>query len=254
MELKLFGKNIFEFKKNDFIEISGRRQLKESKFLPDFYNFSGISQMNPNVTYAFNEADLVVNAEAIIKNKNKRDKNSITPKGVYEAKLLHNESFELKTDPEYLEEKLKEFKDKLNMVKGEDFDMTRGVTEISSLIARLENRKNYGEFESYYSHFPYTGSIKIGTVIKENPNLQIGQVAQFVADMPKEATDTMKEYTEQTEKLCGKKPVFYIIADKKDFRKSENRRDPILLAQSPFGHFWQILGAWDKEMQLLEDL
>jgi uncharacterized lipoprotein len=72
--------------------------------------------------------------------------------------------------------------------------------------------------------------------------------------MPKEAVEVMKAYNAATGELCGKQAVFYIIADKKDFKKSDQRRDPILLAQSPFGHVWQILGAWDKEMIFVEEL
>ena len=94
----------------------------------------------------------------------------------------------------------------------------------------------------------------MNNVLKKHDYLQLGEVDQFVADMPKEATDAMKEYNDACKKLCGKKAVFYIIADKKDFKKTESRRDPILLAQSPFGHFWQIIGAWDKEMMFLEEL
>jgi hypothetical protein len=56
------------------------------------------------------------------------------------------------------------------------------------------------------------------------------------------------------EELCGKKPVFYVIAEPDKFRKAYERRDPILLVQSPFGFYWQILGAWDKEMILLSEL
>jgi len=64
----------------------------------------------------------------------------------------------------------------------------------------------------------------------------------------------MKNYNKATDKLCGKQAVFYIIANKKDFEKTDKRRDPILLAQSPFGHFWQILGAWDEECLIIEEL
>jgi hypothetical protein len=68
-------------------------------------------------------------------------------------------------------------------------------------------------------------------VLKDNDHLQLGQVAQFIADMPKEAVEIMKAYEKETLALCEKKPVFYIIADKNDFKKSESRRDPILLAR-----------------------
>lgn len=80
---------------------------------------------------------------------------------------------------------------------------------------------------------------------------KLSKIEQFIADLPSDAMQVMKEYTDNTKKLCDKKAVFYIIADKEDFNKTNKRKDPILLAQSPFGHVWQILGAWDKEMLLL---
>ena len=69
-----------------------------------------------------------------------------------------------------------------------------------------------------------------------------------------EAIEAMKEYEGFCIELCNKKPVFYVVAQAKDFEKINKKRDPILLAQSPFGFFWQILGAYDEEMQYLSDL
>ena len=40
----------------------------------------------------------------------------------------------------------------------------------------------------------------------------------------------------------------------RDFEKQYERRDPILLAQSPFGFYYHILGAWDTEMLYLPEL
>jgi len=34
----------------------------------------------------------------------------------------------------------------------------------------------------------------------------------------------------------------------------DEKRDPILLAQSPFGFYYNILGAWEKEMVYLPEL
>ena len=34
----------------------------------------------------------------------------------------------------------------------------------------------------------------------------------------------------------------------------ETRKDPILLAKSPFGNWFYVLGAWDKEVQYIDDL
>jgi hypothetical protein len=177
-----------------------------------------------------------------------------TPKKIFELKYLNKKGFKINTDSKYVDEQLSMFKDKLDLIKTAEFDMSRGVNEIASIVLRLENRKKYSEHKDFFEEFAYTTTDRINSVIKNNQNLKLGKVEQFIADMPKEASDVMKKYNEESKKLCGKQSVFYIIADKKDFQKSEKRRDPILLAQSPYAHVWQILGAWDEEMLLLEDL
>ncbi len=95
---------------------------------------------------------------------------------------------------------------------------------------------------------------QIAEVLENNSHLESRGAGSFVPDFPSEAIKAMKEYTDMCVSLCNKKPIFYVIADGKDFQTVNKRRDPILLAQSPFGHFWQILGAWDKEMVFLGDL
>lgn len=255
MEIKLFGKQLFEVKKSMSEIFLGQANTanKESKYLPDFFG-----SMNPNSEfsdYVIMPSDSTGGAVAVpVKKDKKENKVKLTPKGVFEMKLLNDKTFSLNTDSEYVDSQIADFKDKLSLIKSEEYDMRRGVEEISSVLLRLENRKKYSEFKDYYEQFPYTTTTKINEVTKANDYLKCGQVAQFLADMPKEAVAVMKEYEANTKKLCEKKPVFYIIADKKDFNKTNGRRDPILLAQSPFGHFWQILGAWDKEMLLLEKL
>lgn len=249
MELKLFGKNIFEFRggRANYLLNEGVAKLKESKYLPDFHKDLG----GDIVQYIISDDGRATQAS---NKKVKKGDITITPKGVYQLKMLNEEGFKIKTSPDYINNQIEDFKEKLGMVKKEEYDMNRAVIEIQSILIRLENRKKYPEFDKFYSQFAYTTSTKIKGVLGKCDNLKIGQVAQFVPDMPKEAIEAMKEYTKQTKELCQKEPVYYIIAEKKDFEKTEKRRDPILLAQSPFGHFWQILGAWDKEMLLLEDL
>lgn len=263
MEIKLFGKTLFEAKKsraNHFIELASNER-KQSKYLPDFYD--GWNDSNPISEYVVMQDISSGGAVAIPKDKlNKKGKKTdgrkvhieLTPKGVYQCQMLNDKTFKLKVDPEYVESQLADFKDKLALITAEEYDMRRGVSEINSVVMRLENRKKYEEFKDFFDQFPYTQTTKIKEMEKVHTNLKLGQIAQFIADMPKEATQVMKEYNEKCNALCGKQAVFYIIADKKDFKNTNTRRDPILLAQSPFGHFWQILGAWDKEMLFLEEL
>lgn len=260
MEIRLFGKSLFKFSKTDMLWAQIGPNIKESKYLIDFYHETGSSfnsgELGNYIVTEMSGGGAV--AVPIGKKPAKKEKEAIsitiTPKGVYEMKMLHDESFKLNTDPDYVDSQISDFKDKLSLIKSEEYDMRRGVSEISSVVMRLENRKKYEDVKDFFEEYPYTTTSKISDVVKKHTHLKLGQVAQFLADMPKEAVDAMKEYNRNTEKICKKQAVFYIIADQKDFKKSEKRRDPILLAQSPFGHFWQILGAWDKEMMLLEEL
>lgn len=233
---------------------------KESKFLPDFYTTH--SSSNDFISFATLSGSLdpvidkVKNAKVPGKKKKEEPPKPapLTPKEVYTLQMLNDKTFKLNTDPAYVDAQLADFKDKLGLIKSEEYDMRRGVNEISSIVMRLENRKKYAEVRTFFEEFPYTTSSKIDDVIKAHDYLKIGQVAQFMADMPREATEVMKNYNKFTDKVCGKQAVFYIIADKKDFEKVNKRRDPILLAQSPFAHVWQIIGAWDREMLFLEEL
>ena len=76
----------------------------------------------------------------------------------------------------------------------------------------------------------------------------------FIPEFPDIAIKIMKEYEGKCVTITKKKPVFYVIATEDSFKKQIKRRDPILLVQSPFGFFWQILGGWDKAMMLLSEL
>lgn len=266
MELKLFGKNVFEFKSSrssQYFATSSER-LEKSEFLPDFNtmqahdNLSDFLEMESPTSIVQGE---IVNGVVVPKKAKKEEKKKeeevrvqLTPKGVYELKLLNDEKFTLNTNPEYVDGQLQDFKDKLDLMKVSEFDMTRGLNEISSIIVRMENRKKYSSVKDFFDEYPYTTSSRISDLVKKHDHLKLGKVEQFLADMPKEAVKAMKDYTAKTKELCDKKAIFYIIANKEDFKKTEKRKDPILLAQSPFGHFWQILGAWDEEMLLLEEL
>lgn len=266
MEIKLFGKSLFSAKKEikaQFMEelmSDSTKARKETKFLPDFYKGDGGGNFDSVISEYIS---MVAIPRGQVSGKGKKGKKKvvepkvdirITPKGVYQLKTLNDETFKLNTDGAYIDQQISDFKDKLSLIKSEEYDMRNGIGEINSVLMRMENRKKYAEFKDFFEEFPYTTTSKVMEMTKTHTHLKLGQIAQFIADMPKEATDVMKRYNEYTEKVCEKQAVFYIIADEKDFKKTTQRRDPILLAQSPFGHVWQILGAWDKEMLLIEEL
>jgi hypothetical protein len=258
MEVKLFGKSIFEFRKekSNLYWQNAQNNIQKSNFLIDFWTLSPNTAFNEFIAIQDTSGNLVAVSDKETKNVKLEEKRKIeiTPKGVYEMKLLDEKTFKLNTNEEYIDEQIVNFKDKLNLMKVSESDFTRGLQEISSIIQRLENRKKYQKFEEFFKDFAYTTNAKINEIIKNHDYLKIDKVDNFMADMPKEAVEVMKNYNKKCSDLCQKKAIFYVIANKKDFQKVEKRRDPILLAQSPFGHIWQILGVWDEEMLIIDEL
>lgn len=191
-----------------------------------------------------------------------------TPKDLFDAKALHDLKFVIKRDDKYIEEQVQELQEKLNLlgkkkkIKKQDFGGLMAETggtkfgrdELESMMIRLKNRKKIDAFKTIIDKYPHTTSALVSKVVQDNSHLRCNLANDFVPDMPKDAINAMKEYDKMCQDLCGQKAVFYVVADSTDFQKKNDRRDPILLAQSPFGFFWQILGAWDKEMIYLGDL
>lgn len=147
-----------------------------------------------------------------------------------------------------LDEKIETLKDKNKLM-----NQRYAGEQIKGLIKRLENRKQYEAEHEFYNAFPNTTDAKIDKLL-EKYMLVMKTSDLFIPTFPKDAIDIMKKYSEVTERITGETPVFYVIAEEKDFKKKDEKLDPILLVQSPFGFFWQILGAWDKEMLLLSEL
>lgn len=73
----------------------------------------------------------------------------------------------------------------------------------------------------------------------------------FYRNVPMEAVDELEKFNNAYKKIRKDRPMLKLIID--DGGK-ETRKDPILLASSPFGRWWYILGAWDKEVEYVDDL
>jgi len=157
---------------------------------------------------------------------------------------------------EGVNEKIAILKDRLTLVQNN----STVKQELLHFLLCLENRKKYhakdskGElYSQFYAQFDTTTEEKIGDLLKAYA-LRKGGVDLFIPELPPEAIQIMKDFTDKTIELSRQKPNFSIIAEEKDFKEAEKKRDPILLAQSPFGQYYYILGAWDKEMTLLSEL
>lgn len=150
---------------------------------------------------------------------------------------------------EDLDAKIQILKDKVSLIK----DNSYSKNETMGILERLENRKKWEQHSAFYNQFQNTSRKNIQQLLNKY-DLAFKPSDIFIPEFPDIAISIMKAYEKETVKLCGKKPIFYVIAEVKDFKDKYDQRDPILLVQSPFGLYYQILGAWDKEMILLTEL
>ena len=161
---------------------------------------------------------------------------------------------ELETIPtpitlENLEEKIMTLKLKAEFIRSNMY----AKKEVIDMITRIENRRKWDEYKEFFERFDNTTTDKVNALVNKY-ELVLKSADLFIPKFPKEAMEIMKEYKDNVKKLCGKAPIFYVIAEKAMFKSEDKRNDPILLVQSAFGIYWQILGAWDKELVLLEEL
>jgi hypothetical protein len=66
-----------------------------------------------------------------------------------------------------------------------------------------------------------------------------------------EGIEELEKYAKTYAKVRDDEPCVGLIID--DGGK-EQKKDPILIAGSPFGNWFYILGAWDKEVEYIDDL
>ena len=265
--IKLFGKELFANKK---------------EFLPELYDFAqhglirDTNSWNIDITTSY-VTDSTNNSNEKSKKPKKKEKPVKTPKEVYELETLNDKKYTINCDPEYLGKNIKSLEKKLKLLPDPDAGKKKnrrnrddggehqifvnnygaskaGRQEMKSMIDRLENRKQYDKYKDFFNEYPYTRSELINDVLEEHDNLRSKRIEEFIPDLPDDAIDQMNAYNDKVIELTGMKAVFYIIADKKDFGEVDKKRDPILLAQSPFALTWQVLGAWDEEMIYLGDL
>lgn len=170
----------------------------------------------------------------------------VKPVDVVESLYCAPQSF---LDVSLIDEKIEMFNERMELINN-----NYSKEELKGFIERLENRKKYAPSKEYFEGFQTTTDEKIGELLEKYPELERHPVELYIPDFPKEAINKMKSYTAKVKDVTGKKPIYYVIAEASKFKKAYERRDPILLAQSPFGFYWYVLGAWDKEMLMLSEL
>jgi len=245
-EMKILSKIKSLFRKGTNTGISFNNALPSSglddTFLFDFKNYQ--SQYTGVAMNSFISVGGASDSDSEESSKETSRKIAVKPKDVLN---------ELETIPTPWT--LSNLDDKIEVLKYKADLITQNYSkrEVQGLIERLENRKQWHKFKNFFQEFQNTTDEKIDALL-DNYDLVMKTSDLFIPEFPDDAIAVMKKYTDNMQKLCKKKPVFYVIAEPDKFKKAYEKRDPILLVQSPFGFYWQILGAWDEEMILLSEL
>lgn len=117
-------------------------------------------------------------------------------------------------------------------------------------LGYLMARKKYLKMKGSFS-WAVTNDQKIQALCKTYKVKKVSFTGYY-KNVPNEALDELEKFVKAWDKLgIEYEPYFDLIVD--DGGK-ETKKDPILLAKSPFGRWWYILGAWDKEVEIVDDL
>jgi len=126
-------------------------------------------------------------------------------------------------------------------------------------LAFLKARQSYAKTGKLFK-WTTTNQTKVEELLKKY-KLHIVEMSQSgagVKNIPQEAIDEIEKYAAAYAKVVKKGvPEFRLIVDEptyQEMQKAMKKKDPILLALSPFGNWYYILGAWDKEVEYVDDL
>lgn len=87
--------------------------------------------------------------------------------------------------------------------------------------------------------------------------LKIVPLKQFYTLVPKEGLKEMDRYTKAYKAITGDVPIYELVVKDTQPAAEERKkkdRDPILLANSPFGNHMFILGVWDEEVAVVDEI
>jgi len=129
--------------------------------------------------------------------------------------------------------------------------------DLAHAIEVLRARKLYPKVK-HLIPWKTTTKERIDTLCKKY-KLDHQSTSRFLADFPEEVLEEIKRFKEIFERVTADaldiqpEVKLSIIAHPDLFEKTP-KGDPILLAKSPFGDFYYVLCAWDKEVDYVGDL
>ena len=121
------------------------------------------------------------------------------------------------------------------------------LSQEHTAIAFLKARKKYEKHKDLFK-WAITIQAIIDKLCKRYKVQMVG-LGDYYRLVPREGVDEIEKFAEAMSCVSRNDPLFKLIIS-----DEERPKDPILLAQSPFGSWFYVLGAWDKEVEIVDKL
>ena len=122
-------------------------------------------------------------------------------------------------------------------------------TDESEAIGYLLSRKKFKKKGKLFQ-WPVTNKKLINALCLKYKVTEVN-FAGYYKTVPNEALDKLKKYITAHKKVSKLRPDITVIVDQGGV---EEKKDPIMLAKSPFGKWYYVLGAWDKEVEFVDEI
>jgi hypothetical protein len=154
-------------------------------------------------------------------------------------------------DIKNLDEKIKVVKRRITGLKKVlNKDNRIGFSDETTALRYLKARKKCAKYISLFK-WAITTDTKLRDLCSKY-KLRLVSLNGYSRNIPMEAIDEIEQFLEAYNKVeKNVEPEFHLIID--DGGK-EDKKDPILLAASPFGKWYYVLGAWDKEVEIVDEI
>lgn len=182
------------------------------------------------------------------------ERKAVEPKEVFEEVKREN----IEMDFSNLDEKIKVVSERIEILK-EHLPEEHLGDEHKALFF-LKNRRKYLDImKKTPLDWAMTNREALDDLCKRY-KLQVVPLKQYYTLVPKEGVSEMSRYTKVYQAITGDKPIFELVIKHNEVKKEEEHerkkkdRDPILVANSPLGDFMFVLGAWDDEVEYVDEI
>ena len=166
--------------------------------------------------------------------------------------IIHDLEESVDFPKERIKEAIKELESRMKFLKK---TLKTEITDEKRALDMLKARLKYPKYAHLFK-WKTTTINHIQTLLDEY-ELDHKGIRMYVRSIPHDAVSCMQLYAKVLSKVSKEEPNFSLIAPVKYFKdetKKSKQTDPILLAMSPFGNFYYILTAWDKEIGIVSEL